>query len=444
MKPSFLVVDDEPDFLDSVVRMLRVAGYGQITPVSDPTLVSGLLDDHSFDLAFLDVTMPGLNGIEVLKIIKEHSPSTACVMVTADESVPMVVEAMREGAFDYVLKPLHPDQLLHALERALARDRLPAEPVPTAAEDQHKTGIVLGQYQLVELLAEGGMGEVWLARHELLSRQAAVKLIRPTMLGAKDRRHSAVVRFEREAQTTASLRSPHTVELYDFGISDSGSLYYAMELLGGMDLHTLVQRFGPLPAERVVMLLSQACRSLAEAHDKGLVHRDIKPANLFVSPFGLDYDFLKVLDFGMVKAPVETDQTKLTVEGVAAGTPAFMAPELAVGDTDVDGRADLYALGCTAYWLLTGRMVFESASAVRVMLHHLQTPPSAPSLLSEEDVPEALDRLVLLCLAKNPADRPSSAYEMSRMLGDIPVVRPWDQRRAEKWWRLHAPDALAR
>ena len=169
----------------------------------------------------------------------------------------------------------------------------------------------------------------------------------------------SVERFRREAQAAAVLRSPHTIHLYDFGVTDDGVFYYVMELLDGADLETLVRRFGPLPAARAMFLLRHACRSLGEAHARGMVHRDIKPSNIFTCRLGLNVDFVKVLDFGLVKPARSYDQETMlvTARDVTTGTPAYMAPELALGESDVDARADIYALGCVGYWLLTGRLV---------------------------------------------------------------------------------------
>ena len=249
-------------------------------------------------------------------------------------------------------------------------------------------------------------------------------------------------RFQQEAQVTANLRSPHTVQLYDFGVTESGSFYYVMELLTGMDLDRMVKTFGPLPPERTVMLLRQACRSLSEAHEAGLVHRDIKPANLYVCKLEPDYDFLKVLDFGIVKMPIEEDTTALTKLGSVAGTPAFMAPELALSDVEVDGRADVYALGCVAYWLLTGMLVFQAKSPTRMLMHHIQTRPKPPSEVSGSDIPRDLERVVMACLEKSPQDRPSTVTELWSMLDGVKVDHPWDQTLAQRWWKLHRPDVV--
>src|SRR5499426_1171239 len=226
--------------------------------------------------------------------------------------------------------------------------------------EQLNEALAVGSYRLVNQLASGGMGEIWLARHRLLVRPAAVKLIRHDVAPG-DAREQFVRRFEREAHVTAGLRSPHTVQLYDFGVTESGSFYYVMEYLDGLDLHRVVKLFGPQPPERVIMLLRQACRSLAEAHERGLVHRDIKPANLFVTRLGTEFDYLKVLDFGVVKEQQSSqDATMLSNQGMVQGTPAFMPPEIVMGEARIDGRADLYSLACTAYWVLTGTPVFEA------------------------------------------------------------------------------------
>src|SRR5829696_2302911 len=300
----------------------------------------------------------------------------------------------------------------------------------------------LGQYILEEKIGGGGMGEVWRARHRLLIRPAAIKLIRPQMSGDP---HLLLRRFEREARATAALRSPHTVQLYDFGATEDGRLYYVMELLDGLDLDTLVRQYGPLPAERVVHILRQVCSSLQDAHVNGLVHRDIKPANVVVSRAGTTFDFAKVLDFGLVKLDSAgsdgDDAVKLTNEGNASGTPAFMAPEVVLGVADTDHRVDLYALGCVAYWLLTGKLVFAGKSVVEVMFHHAHTPPARPSSRSELPIPVPLEDLVMNCLEKDPARRPASAEAVSARLEAVSLEQPWTVERAERWWEMHRPVA---
>ena len=301
----------------------------------------------------------------------------------------------------------------------------------------------MGSYELDSLLARGGMGEVWRARHRLLKREAAVKLIRREMLQAQTGRDADALlkRFEQEARATASLRSPHTVALYDFGMTEDGGLYYAMELLDGIDLDSLVKQFGPQPAGRVVHILRQACISLEEAHRRGMVHRDIKPTNLFLCRLGTVYDFCKLLDFGLVKHLVSSAGAGVTREGAAAGTPAFMAPEVATASKELDGRADIYGLGCVAYWLLTGQLVFEEQTQLATALAHVRKQPVPPSQRTELEVPAALEEIVMACLAKNPDERPARAAELGRMLAACTAVPAWGPEDAERWWQMHLPAA---
>ena len=303
----------------------------------------------------------------------------------------------------------------------------------------------LGSYRLEDRLGEGGMGEVWKASHRLLARPAAIKLIRSSVAGnGIGRSDDMRRRFEREAQVIAQLRSPHTVTLFDFGVSEEGGFYYVMELLDGVDIDTLIRRFGPLPAERVVHILRQMCHSLSEAESRGLVHRDIKPANIFLCRYGEDYDFVKVLDFGIAKVAHEElseAQTAMTMPNVVHGTPAFIAPEQALGGVDVDTRADIYSTGCVAYWLLTGQLVFTADTPMRLMLAHAHAPPESPSTRTERPIPPDLDALVLSCLAKDRERRPASPGDLLKRLEAIALQQPWTAARAREWWNVHLPSA---
>jgi eukaryotic-like serine/threonine-protein kinase len=315
-----------------------------------------------------------------------------------------------------------PTRIIHGLGRQVSRARQ------------------LGSYQLGARLGSGGMGEVYQAEHRLLARPAAIKLIRPDLLAAVTTQQVSmhVERFRREAEAAALLRSPHTIELYDFGFSADGGFYYVMELLDGISLEDLVTRFGPLPAERAVYLILQACESLGEAHARGLIHRDLKPSNLHTCRVGLQVDFVKVLDFGLVKGLATGDAT-LTAPNVAAGTPAFMAPEVALGEADADPRLDVYSLGCVLYWLLAGQLVFDGRSPAKVMHRHIQEPPVPPSRRTELPVPAELDALVLACLSKQTDHRPADADALRAALARLGLAEAWTRERAQRWWDTHRP-----
>jgi serine/threonine-protein kinase len=298
----------------------------------------------------------------------------------------------------------------------------------------------LGSYQLVELLGRGGMGEVWRAKHRLLARNAAIKLIRPELVGAGTTAEAEhmLQRFEREAQATAALSSPHTIQVFDFGATADRTFYYVMELLEGRDLLSLVREFGPVPAQRAVYLLRQMCHSLAEAHARGIVHRDVTPSNVYVCRMGLDYDFVKVLDFGLVtfNGRRSLEPSANAKPHTTTGTPAFMAPEIILG-ADVDQRADVYAIGCVAYYLLTGQSVFEAATPRELLAMHLQAQPAPPSHRTELPISRELDAIVLACLEKDPRHRPQDAAAVLDMLLHCRGVEPWDNEIARGWWERH-------
>jgi serine/threonine-protein kinase len=302
-----------------------------------------------------------------------------------------------------------------------------------------------GSYHLEKLVGRGGMGEVWLAHHRLLRREAAVKLVLPRFLGELNgpARRKAQRRFEQEAQVIASLRSPHTVAIYDFGVAENGSLYYAMEYLHGLNAEQLVERYGLQPAGRVVAFLRQAIDSLEEAHDAGLIHRDVKPSNVFISRLGKSTDFVKLLDFGLVKVLSDPEGATAITQTQPAGTPAFMAPEQVRGET-IDARTDIYGLGCIAYFLLTGTVVFNKSGAMATAMAHLTEQPELPSRRSELAIPASLERVVMACLAKNPSQRPQSAADLRAQLEACADVPRWSQADADAWWELHRPETAAK
>ena len=297
----------------------------------------------------------------------------------------------------------------------------------------------LGQYTLEAKLGDGGMGEVWRASHRFLRRPAAIKMMNIGGIPG-----DAMDRFEREAQVTATLESVHTVELYDFGVSDEGAYFHVMELLSGCDLEILVERFGPQPPARVIHLLVQACDSLDEAHAAGLVHRDIKPANIFLTRKAGRFDFVKVLDFGLVRsvAPDPGESLKATRDNEFVGTPAYMAPEMVKGAA-LDGRTDLYCLACVGYWLLTGQLVFEGETMMAIALFHAQEEPVPPSMRATQPIPADLESVLMRCLAKDPAERYASAADLAAALGACEVAGRWTNRHAEQWWSTYQPELSA-
>jgi serine/threonine protein kinase len=335
------------------------------------------------------------------------------------------------------------------MRRAVAKSKAEARSAEARAKE-------LGSYRLVAKLGAGGMGEVWRAEHRLLARTAAIKLIRADALVDPAGVEEVRERFRREAQTLASMRSRHTTAIFDYGVADDGTFYYVMELLDGIDLEMLVHKDGAQSAARVIHLMLQACQSLAEAHDAGLLHRDIKPPNLFISRAADEVDIVKLLDFGIVMSKDEmaqasvlrpsaqslmTETPKLTQMGAMLGTPGFMAPEQILG-MKLDGRADLYSLGCVAWWLLTGNEVFlrEGGDAALLRRHMYEEPPP---LVEKTDqwFPAELEDVLRACLAKEADDRPRDARHLAGMLRHIriPPEHTWSESRAQAWWSSLKP-----
>jgi serine/threonine-protein kinase len=297
----------------------------------------------------------------------------------------------------------------------------------------------LGQYVLEEVIGQGGMGRVFRARHALLRRDTAIKLLLPEQVG-----EAALLRFEREVQATARLTHPSTVAVYDYGRTPEGVFYYAMEHLDGGDLDDLVAYAGALPAGRVVFILEQVCGALQEAHDAGLVHRDVKPANLIVCERGGDGDIAKVLDFGLVKGVDAKDAAPTSGGGGLTGTPLYMAPEAITAPDGVDARSDLYAVGAVAYFLLTGGAPFRAATVAEVCAHHVHSMPERPSMRLGRPVPADLEAVVLRCLAKSPADRFADAAAVGKALHACIEGQRWGQDEARAWWGEHGARLRAR
>jgi len=294
----------------------------------------------------------------------------------------------------------------------------------------------MGQYRLRQLLGSGGMGEVHLAEHQMLKRPCAIKLIRPEKAGDP----KVLARFEREVRATAKLSHWNTVEIFDYGHAEDGTFYYVMEFLPGMNLNDLVQQFGPLPPERVVHLLRQTCDGLREAHAANLVHRDIKPANIFAAQRGGVYDVAKLLDFGLAKPISNLEDTRLTVEGSITGSPLYMSPEQASGDSDPDARSDIYSLGAVAYFLLTGRPPFDDHRPIKLLISHAHEPPR-PLTEVDSSLPADLCDVVMRCLEKDPLDRYQSAADLEAALQACTSADMWSRDQAARWWQQHPEPA---
>jgi serine/threonine protein kinase len=419
----------ELGFAFQILGAIDIAGTRAWTAlVQTPDALWGLVPAECVWIVVYPLVVPSVPRKALLASLIAASPGPAAVVLAATFGGE-VIERPAAIAIYYLMTTYACAVGAYAVSRMVYRLRL-----------RLKRAREIGSYELIERIGQGGMGEVWRAKHRLLARPAAIKLIRSDLLGSSDRtRQAAVRRFEREARATAALGSVHTIDLYDFGITEAGDFYYVMELLDGISLERFVQRFGPMEPARVVFVLRQVCHSLDEAHARGLIHRDIKPANIFLCRLGPDHDFVKVLDFGLVKRVQAAPDTMLTGKGETAGTPAYMPPEIALGSPVLDGRADIYSLGCVAYYLLTGAPVFSHRFALATALAHVQEDPVPPSERSEHEIPPALEALTLQCLAKEPAARPVSASELGDRLAATVAPAAWTNQMAHRWWELHNP-----
>jgi hypothetical protein len=296
-------------------------------------------------------------------------------------------------------------------------------------EKAERTVKHLGQYTLEEKIGEGGMGSVYRARHAFLRRPTAVK-----MLNRDKVTEGTLGRFEREVQLTSRLSHPNTIAVYDYGRTPEGVFYYAMEYLEGLTLEDLVQQFGPLPDGRVLNILQQVCGSLAEAHEVGLIHRDVKPANIILTARAGIADFVKVLDFGLVKTADPDEQGKLTQANVTVGTPHYMSPEAVERPDTITALSDVYAIGAVGYYLLTGTPVFSGKTVLDICMKHVRAVPDPPSKRLGREVTPAVEALILRCLAKAPRDRPPSTRALMEELGRCEPAQPWTRADAEAWW----------
>jgi serine/threonine protein kinase len=292
-------------------------------------------------------------------------------------------------------------------------------------EKAEKTIRQLGQYTLEEKIGSGGMGSVYRARHTFLRRPTAVKMLNPDNVTA-----DSLARFEREVQLTSRLCHPNTIAVYDYGKTPDGTFYYAMEYLDGLNLEDLVKECGALPEGRIIPILQQICGSLAEAHAIGLIHRDIKPANIILTARAGLADFVKVLDFGLVKAAT----AKLTQANVTVGTPKYLSPEAVENPESVTPLSDVYAIGAVAYYLLTGTQVFVGKTVMEICMKHVRAAPDAPSMRLGQPVSEGLESLILRCLAKKPEGRPAGTKALAEALEQLEPPGSWTRVDAEAWW----------
>ena len=291
----------------------------------------------------------------------------------------------------------------------------------------------LGSYVIEKELGAGGMGKIYSASHAFLCRPTALKVMQ---LKHEDL-ETTLTRFEREVKLCASLTHPNTVTIFDHGRCPDNTVYYAMELLAGMDLQRIVEKFGPMPAGRAIYILNQICGALAEAHALNIIHRDIKPSNLFLTQRGGLYDFVKVLDFGLAKEISCNQTTGITEKDVFLGTPRYIAPECVYHKEKIDPRTDIYMLGSVAYWILTGHSPFEASTDIGLIVDHVNKQPKKPSSIVGLRIPEALDGIILKCLEKNQEDRYQSTGELVEALHQVPLDEPWTQDKARSWWESH-------
>jgi serine/threonine-protein kinase len=417
---AYLVVMDRVEANTPLLALAEV--YNASIAVGALIVVYGMLVPNTWQrtatAALMIATVP-LVGLGALYGLDPQGYAALMQMVGRE-----VVTDLALALFASVLTAVAGSQIIYALRREAI-----------AARD-------MGQYELYDRIAVGGMGEIWRASHRFLARPAAIKVIQPEKVDPLNPSAAARVleRFEKEAQSTAQLESQHTVRVYDFGRTRDGEFYYAMELLKGFDVEELIARYGPTTPGRAIYLLLQACESLAEAHELGQVHRDVKPSNLFLCKVGRAFDVVKMLDFGLVtrSGSEEGRDARLQEEGMT-GTPAYMAPEQVLAVTSIDERADIYALGCVAYWMLTGHTVFDIDRPIAMAVAHVKAPPMPPSRRTEVPIPADLERIIMQCLEKEPDRRPRTAEALAHQLLECESASAWNSETARDWWLRHRP-----
>ncbi|HLW66675.1 MAG TPA: serine/threonine-protein kinase [Gemmataceae bacterium] len=396
---------------------LTVGFYGLASAYFFTTLILayGALVPNTFRRSLV-----GVAAIAVVPFVSVVAAASAKPELRDKHVVPLLVQTAAHLAFPAAIA-------VFAAARAAALQRRAFEAERRAEQ--------IGQYALKRKLGEGGMGEVWLAEHGLLKRPCAIKFVRPDLAAHP----TTAARFAREVQAVTGLTHVNTVRVHDYGRAEDGSFYYVMEYLDGPTLEELVQDDGPLPPGRVVYLLRQVCGALVEAHAAGLVHRDLKPGNVIVATLGGQRDVAKLLDFGLVQDLSVDADSRLTRAGTVLGTPAYMSPEQAAGESALDARGDVYGLGAVAFFALTGRPPFQGKSLGQLLAAHRSEPPP-PLTDLRPDAPPDLAAVVARCLAKDPGDRFQSAADLDRALGQCGCAADWSAERAAEWWQHRIGD----
>jgi CheY-like chemotaxis protein len=444
---TLLVVDDSEDNRDLLSRRLSRKGFNVLV-AEDGTTALDMIEDNKIDLVLLDVMMPGLNGLEVLKIIRATRSSTELpvIMATAKSDSEDVVEALELGANDYIIKPLDMPVVFarvqaHLRTKSRAGEREDAGPASPA---QVEPGLVLaGKYRIESKIGEGAFGAVFRATHLDLDHGVAVKVLQASV----SRDEEALARFRREGISACRIKHPNAVSVLDFGVTTRGVAYLVMELLEGRSLLEEMQVRCPLTVPRCVEVVVPVCEVLAEAHQAGIIHRDIKPSNIFLNKTSRG-EVVKVLDFGIAKLREGSKGTTLTLDGSLLGTPSFMAPER-FREGPYDGKSDVYSLGVTLYQMLTANLPFVTAgkSFMDVASQHVNMPPPPLRKFDAGIAPEIED-VVLRALRKTPQERPTAA-ELALLLADAakqfgtPDARGVASAKARGVVAEHTPDGKA-
>jgi hypothetical protein len=390
-----------------------------------------------FELAFFPVSyllllraafLPSTGRRTLAVNVVAYAPSLLCIPY-------LLASAAVQG------DPSTPEHWLFFLARLCVAICIPAlvSQVLYGLREEVREARKLGPYTLEQRVGGGGMGEVYRARHALLRRDTAIKLLRPDA-----EVEEAVKRFEQEVQITSQLTHPNTVEIYDYGRNRDGQFYYAMEYLPGITLGTLVEKFGPQPPARVIHLLRQVCGSIHEAHSRGTIHRDLKPENLILCERGGIHDFVKVVDFGLMKKIRTKAEADLTAPNVILGTVPYIPPEALDPSKKLDARSDLYALGAVGYLLLTGRPPFAGEDLLQVAVAQMKAPPERPSKALGAEIPADLEDVILSCLDKEVDGRPSSAHALEDALSRCSEAGKWTPEMARSWWKANHPAAGSR